>query len=144
MYPGLRKVPDGGDDAFKERDKKRLESFISDYAFSDPQRDRAHIYELTCYINHACGSCANAEFWVDSGWPNSITVKLVQDVKMDDEIFICYHKPNLCFGCALCRQGQTLKGRLGKFLYFINNLGRHKPKANANKSEPASDDDGLR
>lgn len=40
LYPGLRKVPEGGDDAFKERDKKRLETFISDYAFSDPQRDR--------------------------------------------------------------------------------------------------------
>ncbi|KAJ4145070.1 hypothetical protein LMH87_003931 [Akanthomyces muscarius] len=143
LYPGLRKVPEGGDDAFKERDKKRLETFISDYAFSDPQRDRAHIYELTCYINHACSSCANAEFWVDSDWPNSITVKLVRDVNKGDEIFICYHKPNLHFGCALCPQGQTLKGSLGRVLFFINNLGRRKRKANANETEPASEDAGT-
>ncbi|OAA77986.1 SET domain protein [Akanthomyces lecanii RCEF 1005] len=66
--------------------------------FRTLKRDRAHIYELTCYINHACSSCANAEFWVDSDWPNSITVKLVRDVNKGDEIFICYHKPNLHFG----------------------------------------------
>ncbi|OAQ98062.1 hypothetical protein LLEC1_03009 [Akanthomyces lecanii] len=143
LHTVLRKVPDGGKDAFKERDKRRLESFISDYAFSDPQRDRAHIYELTCYINHACSTCANAEFWVDSDWPNSITVKLVRDVKKNDEIFICYHKPSLYFGCALCRYGETLRGRLGRLLFIIRNLSRRRCKANANETEPASDDAGI-
>lgn len=130
----LRKVPHGSNDIFEKKDKERLEKFISDYAFSDPQRERAHIYKLTCYINHACRSCANAEIWVDSAAPHTITVRLVKDLKNGDEIFICYNKLTP-YGCALCQHGQTLRGRLRAFIY---NFGTRKRTANASETEPTS------
>lgn len=107
----LRKVSDGRKGSLSDSDKRRLDRFISDYAFRDPQRERAHIYKLASHINHACRSCANAEHWVDSARPNEIAIKLVRSVKHGDEIFICYHK-TVPYGCPLCPRKPTVSSKL--------------------------------
>ncbi|TQV99732.1 SETdomain-containing protein [Cordyceps javanica] len=128
----LRKMAHGGNDTFVKKDKKRLNQFITDYAFLDPQRERAHIYRLSSYINHACRSCANAQFWVDGAHPNCINVSLVRDVKDGDEIFIFYNRPNLRFGCAVCQQWQPLGNMVGA---FFRNLCKRRGKAVAAGNE---------
>lgn len=118
----LQKVAHGGNDSFKSDDKKRLEKFISNYGFSDPQRDRAHIYTLGSHINHACRTCANAQYWVDSTLPNRITVRTVKSVKAGDEIFICYNK-RVSYRCPLCPRMQTFSGILRTFINVVT-VGR--------------------
>ncbi|KAJ3496279.1 hypothetical protein NLG97_g2773 [Lecanicillium saksenae] len=133
----LRTLALGGTDTFTKSDKKQLEAFVSDYAFWDPQRAKAHIYRLTSHINHACRSCANAELWVDSEDPNKINVKLVRDVEKDGEIFIFYNKKKLPFGCALCPEGRTLCGRIRA---FIDDFGARRPAPRADEGDSTSDD----
>ncbi|KAK8146911.1 hypothetical protein G3M48_002448 [Beauveria asiatica] len=126
----LRNVPHGGNDTFRDKDKKRLENFVTDYAFWDPQRDQAHIYRLSSHINHACRLCANACFWVDSAYPHRIVVTLVRGVRHGDEIFICYGKTNVPYGCAFCQRGQSLDRRIWA---FIKDLCTRQQKAEPNR-----------
>ncbi|KAM3464723.1 hypothetical protein NHJ6243_002287 [Beauveria neobassiana] len=128
----LRNVAHGGNDTFRDRDKKRLEDFVTDYAFWDPQRDQAHIYRLSSHINHACQMCANAGFWVDSAYPHRIVVTLVRGVRHGDEIFICYGKTNTPYGCALCQRGQRLDRRIWA---FVKDLCTRQHKAIPNRYE---------
>lgn len=122
----LQKVAHGGNDSFKSDDKKRLEKFISNYAFSDPQRDRAHIYALGSHINHACRTCANAQYWIDSTQPNRITVRTVKSVKAGDEIFICYNK-RVSYRCPLCPRMQTFFSSSLKTFIKVVTVGRKAP-----------------
>lgn len=116
----------------KPKEVKQLEAFIRDYGFLDPQKARAHIFPFTGHINHACARCANAQLWVDSAEPHSMTVTMVKDVKADDEIFIHYNRNDLAFGCALCSSGAPLKDRLFDW-------AKSKPKNN----KPASQSSGV-
>lgn len=95
-----------------DKEVKQLEGFIRDYAFLDPQKAKAHIFPFTGHINHACARCANAQLWVDSADPHKMTVRMVKDVRADDEIFIHYNRNDLAFGCALCPSGAPLTDRL--------------------------------
>lgn len=128
----LRKVPHGGNDTFKDSDKQKLERFISNYAFWDPQRERAHTYKLASLINHACRSCANAQYWVESAQPNEISIRLVKDVKSTDEIFICYNK-RVPYSCPLCPRRKTPMSRLKTALMQFGACG----------ADRATDEDGC-
>ncbi|KAF4999132.1 hypothetical protein FDECE_11595 [Fusarium decemcellulare] len=99
-FTSLRHMPTDKDVDWSQR--KKLETFIEEYAFSDPQRRKAHIFRLASHINHACTRCANAEHWTDSVHPHPIKITLVRDVKKDEEIFIHYGKKRMSFGCAVC------------------------------------------
>lgn len=98
----LKGVPVGTRVPLDKKQIKRLESFIGDYGFSDPNRGRAHVFSLTSHINHACRSCANAQHWTDGIEGNHMTVKLIKDVSAGDEIFVHYNRTKLGFGCAVC------------------------------------------
>ncbi|EGX94012.1 hypothetical protein CCM_02283 [Cordyceps militaris CM01] len=135
-YRKLRNMAHGGNDTFQQKDKKTLEKFVDDYAFHDPQREKAHIYRLASYINHACKRCANAEFWVD-GDTKKIQVKLIRDVKDGDEIFIFYNRHNLGFGCAVCESRRLLKAMIRACTNFLG-AGRTNASGNNLKSEVAS------
>lgn len=104
----LRKVATGGNDHLTKFDRKRLESFIDEYAFRPPQGDKAYIYNLASHINHACRSCANAEHWTDFKSPNAIHVTLVRPVQSGEEIFIYYNKADLELTCPLCPETSLL------------------------------------
>ncbi len=112
----LRKVAMGSNDHLTKFDKKRLESFIDEYAFRPPQGDEAYVYKLASHINQACTSCANAVHWTDLTSPNAIHVTLVQPVKSGQEIFIYYNKSDLDLPCPLCTQPSSLMSRLKAFI----------------------------
>ncbi|KAF4968488.1 hypothetical protein FSARC_4133 [Fusarium sarcochroum] len=86
----LRKIPTGRQLSLREQGN--LQNLVRDYAFNDPQGRWALIFELTSHINHACMSCASAQFTVDPEYPYEITVTLVRDVQKDEEVFIHYNK----------------------------------------------------
>lgn len=111
IFRRLKNVPTGK--KLQPHEEKKLHRFIDEYAFWDPQRDKAHIYILGSHINHACVSCANAEQWTDSQWPNHINVKLVKPVEAGNEVFINYNRAGLSFKCAVCTL--TLTQRLKAF-----------------------------
>ncbi|KAG8674446.1 hypothetical protein FPOAC2_00467 [Fusarium poae] len=86
-----------------DRDLVRiLENFRKEYGFKDPEGRRCCFYRTACYINHACGKCAQASWCVDNQQPNCISVTLNRPVKAGEEIFIHYGKKNLSYGCAVC------------------------------------------
>ncbi|KAM5355731.1 hypothetical protein ACJ41O_002377 [Fusarium nematophilum] len=99
-FTPLRKIP--VEKTLSISNQLKLEKFIEDYAFWDPNRSRAHVFRLTSHINHACTSCANAQHWTDLDFPNYMTVTLVKPVQTGDEIFIHYGKRRMGFGCAVC------------------------------------------
>jgi hypothetical protein len=99
-FQQLRDVPDLP--TRKHKDRKKLERFVEQYAFWDTSRTKAHIYWWTSMINHACVTCANAEFWIT---PERAVVRLVKPLAADEELFIHYNRAGLAFGCAVCSKG---------------------------------------
>lgn len=81
---------------------RKLERFVDEYGFWEPQQTNAHIFMLASHINHACVSCANAEQWTDAECPHAISVKLTRPLKAGDEVFINYNRPGLSFKCSVC------------------------------------------
>ncbi|KAH6898519.1 hypothetical protein B0T10DRAFT_111922 [Thelonectria olida] len=99
-FPRMRKIPFDRYE-WSEDDRRTFEKFKKEYGFID-NTGHGHVYLLASTINHACQACANAEFWVDSARPYAITLRLVRTLGKDDELFICYNKRGLDFGCAIC------------------------------------------
>lgn len=90
--------------------------FVLEYAFSNPERNRANIYPFASHINHACDKCANAQFWVQAEAPDRITVRLTRYVRKGQEIFINYNRPSgNTFGCAICGARDGEASRLRQF-----------------------------
>ncbi|KAL7950649.1 hypothetical protein V8C42DRAFT_340266 [Trichoderma barbatum] len=99
-----------------------LHNWVLEYAFSNPQRSMVHIYRFGSHINHACRSCANAEQWTESTSPHCIFIKLIENVKAGDEIFINYNRTvGNAFGCAVCG---LIEGRKSFFRQFWFRLAR--------------------
>ncbi|KAF7533448.1 hypothetical protein G7Z17_g13511 [Cylindrodendrum hubeiense] len=99
-FKKLEDIP--SDTRLTKQERKQLNKFVKEYAFWDSKGTNAHIYRLASHINHACARHANAEQWTDSAYPNYITVRLVKDVRADEEIFINYNKGHMPFGCPFC------------------------------------------
>ncbi|KAL7960044.1 hypothetical protein V8C34DRAFT_95244 [Trichoderma compactum] len=102
--------------------------FVLEYAFSNPGYSRVNIYRLASHINHACQTCANAEVYIEPATPETITVRLVRNVKKGQEILINYNRPSgNAFGCAVCgiRDGET--SRFKQFWHGMIRLARGVP-----------------
>ncbi|KAM0423936.1 hypothetical protein ACHAPD_002418 [Fusarium lateritium] len=117
IFRNLRAIPTEGTLSSRPMDMdhvRLLENFRQEYGFQDPQGRRCHFYKTACFINHACGKCAQASFQIDGEWPYRINVKLNEPVRADEEIFIHYGKKKLPYGCAVCTKKETTSfgGRL--------------------------------
>ncbi|KAJ4271752.1 hypothetical protein NW762_000458 [Fusarium torreyae] len=135
-------------------EERILQDLVRDYAFQEPEGRMELIFESTSHINHACMTCANAQFVISPIYPHDVTVALIRDVKEGEEVFIHYNKP-VRFPCAVCgskrrsqvRQNPRRRIGLSQFIYRDKKKtkkevkkdekkARNKTKKNKNGHEP--------
>ncbi|KAL7901196.1 hypothetical protein HDV63DRAFT_190801 [Trichoderma sp. SZMC 28014] len=121
LFRKLRSVPVGKKKLGWYWDKK-IKRFFLKYAFVNPQKTAGHVYPVGSHMNHACISCANAEQWTESEFPNRILVRLVKPVRANEEVLINYNNQvGASLGCAKCGP-DGLRGRLVAIRRSISRL----------------------
>lgn len=96
----LRFVSDRGNPEIYS--SRRLQSFMREYGFlkTGGQR-RVLVYRLASRINHACRTCANAEYTVDSE-DGRISITVNKEVHRGEEIMINYGRSSGQLACCVC------------------------------------------
>ncbi|KAL7927509.1 hypothetical protein ACQKWADRAFT_276977 [Trichoderma austrokoningii] len=102
--------------------QRKIKDFFIEYAFSNPQRNKGHVYAVGSHINHACMSCANVEQWTESAFPHRILVRVVRPVRPNEEVLIYYNsRRGASLTCPNCGS-KGLRDRLGDFCRIISRV----------------------
>lgn len=80
----------------------RLRNFLLEYGFESTAagQKRVLIFKLSSQVNHACPSCANAEFMVDSQ-TSIISVSVARELAVNEEVLFHYGRGKL--PCCVCK-----------------------------------------
>lgn len=119
----LRFIPSKGKPGLYSR--SRLRNFLREYGFYKAGGEKkVLVYRVASRINHACRSCANAEWVVDSS-DCSISIRVTRHMMAGEEILIHYGRSKGNLACCMC-DSLKAKEKLGstwdRFLRWSSRL----------------------